>query len=116
MTLSELRPLLGERQIMVGRELTKRHQEFLRGPVATTMDRLSDAKGEITVVIGPTKAIQLNDQESAEDAVSRAVEMFGQLTNSGDSRRAALSKAARTFSVPARIVYAAIEKAKKSVE
>jgi len=116
MTLSELRQLLGERQIMVGRELTKRHQEFLRGPVTTTMDRLSDAKGEITVVIGPIKDASLNAQEPAVDAVARAVEMFGQLTNNGDSRRAALSKAARTFSVRARIVYAAIEEAKKSVE
>ncbi len=117
MTLSELRPMLGERQIMIGRELTKRHQEFLRGPVATTMARLSDAKGEITVVIGPINADDmLNDQERAVDAVASAVEMFGRLTNGGDSRRAALSKAARAFSVPARVVYAAVEEAKKSVE
>jgi len=44
------------------------------------------------------------------------VEMFGRLTNTGLSRRAALSQAARAFSVPARVVYAAVEVAKKSVE
>jgi len=49
-------------------------------------------------------------------AVADAAEMFGQLTNSGLSRRAALSEAARTFSVPARVVYKAVEEAKKSVE
>jgi hypothetical protein len=48
--------------------------------------------------------------------VADAVEMFGRLTNSGRSRRAAMSEAARAFSVPARVVYAAVEEAKKSVE
>jgi len=116
-TLAELRILLGERQIVVGRELTKRHQEFLRGSAEAVVDRLSEARGEITVVVGPLNTSDmLNDQELVGDAVANAVVMFGQLTNNGRSRRAALTEAARTFSVPARVVYAAVEEAKKSVE
>jgi len=116
-TLAELRVLLGERQIVVGRELTKRHQEFLRGSAEAVVDQLSEARGEITVVVGPLNTSDmLNDQELVGDAVANAVVMFGQLTNNGRSRRAALTEAARTFSVPARVVYAAVEEAKKSVE
>jgi len=116
-TLAELRILLGERQIVVGRELTKRHQEFLRGSAEAVVDQLSEARGEITVVVGPLNTSDmLNDQERAGDAVANAVVLFGQLTNNGRSRRAALTEAARTFSVPARVVYAAVEEAKKSVE
>jgi 16S rRNA (cytidine1402-2'-O)-methyltransferase len=116
-TLAELTTLLGERQIVVGRELTKRHQEFLRGSAEAVVDRLSEARGEITVIVGPSNTSDmLNDQEQAGDAVANAVVLFGQLTNSGHSRRAALTEAARTFSVPARVVYAAVEEAKKSVE
>ena len=116
-TLAELRILLGERQIVVGRELTKRHQEFLRGSAEAVVDQLSEARGEITVVVGPLNTSDmLNDQELVGDAVANAVVMFGQLTNNGRSRRAALTEAARTFSVPARVVYAAVEEAKKSVE
>jgi hypothetical protein len=58
----------------------------------------------------------LNDQQEDVNSVADAVEMFGRLTNTGLSRRAALSQAARAFSVPARVVYAAVEEAKKSGE
>jgi 16S rRNA (cytidine1402-2'-O)-methyltransferase len=116
-TLSEARHMFGERPIMIGRELTKRHQELLRGTTGAILDRISAPKGEITVVIGPVNTANvLNDQQSAAGAVADAVEMFGRLTNSGRSRRAAMSEAARAFSVPARVVYAAVEEAKKSVE
>ena len=116
-TLAEVGAVLGERQIIVGRELTKRHQEFLRGSATTLAEKLSDAKGEITVVVGPINTqTPLNDQEQAIDAVAEAVAMFGRLTNNGRTRRQALSEAARTFSLPVRVLYTAIEEAKKSVE
>ena len=116
-TLAEVGAVLGERQIIVGRELTKRHQEFLRGSATTLAEKLSDAKGEITVVVGPINTqTPLNDQEQAVDAVAEAVAMFGRLTNNGRTRRQALSEAARTFSLPVRVLYTAIEEAKKSVE
>ena len=116
-TLSEARDILGERPIMIGRELTKRHQELLRGTSGALLDHISEPRGEITVVVGPIITHDpLNDQQLATDAVAAAVEMFGRLTNTGLSRRAALSQAARAFSVPARVVYAAVEVAKKSVE
>ena len=114
-TLSEARDVLGERQIMIGRELTKRHQELLRGTSGALLDHISEPRGEITVVVGPINTIDpLNDQHIADGAVAAAVEMFGRLTNTGLSRRAALSQAARAFSVPARVVYTAVEEAKKS--
>jgi 16S rRNA (cytidine1402-2'-O)-methyltransferase len=116
-TLTEAHNVLGERQILVGRELTKRHQEFLRGSAAALAERLSDAKGEITVVVGPVNTTDmLNDQYQRVDAVVEAVAMFGRLTNAGRTRRQALSEAARTFSLPVRVLYSAVEEAKKSVE
>jgi 16S rRNA (cytidine1402-2'-O)-methyltransferase len=116
-TLTEAHNILGERQIVIGRELTKRHQEFLRGSAAALAERLSDAKGEITVVVGPVNTGDLlNDQKKVVDAVVEAVAMFGRLTNTGRTRRQALSEAARTFSLPVRVLYSAVEEAKKSVE
>ena len=38
---------------MVGRELTKVHQEFLRGTATARCRQLDDAAGEFTVVVGP---------------------------------------------------------------
>ncbi|HEY6617509.1 MAG TPA: hypothetical protein VIZ32_23440, partial [Vicinamibacterales bacterium] len=93
------------------------HQEFLRGTAGAVLDRISEPKGEITIVVGPANThTPLNDLQKVESAVADAVEMFGRLTNTGLSRRAALSEAARAFSVPARVVYAAVEEAKRSIE
>jgi 16S rRNA (cytidine1402-2'-O)-methyltransferase len=116
-TLSEARQLFGERPIMVGRELTKLHQEFIRGSAGIIAERLSDTKGEITVVVGPVNTdASLNNQIEAGAVLAMAVAMFGQLTNSGRSRRQAMTEAAKAFSLPVRIVYAAVEDAKKSGE
>ncbi|MEQ1575230.1 MAG: 16S rRNA (cytidine(1402)-2'-O)-methyltransferase, partial [Vicinamibacterales bacterium] len=52
-TLSEAALILGNRQIMVGRELTKIHQELLRGPAGAVLEALTSARGEFTVVVGP---------------------------------------------------------------
>jgi 16S rRNA (cytidine1402-2'-O)-methyltransferase len=114
-TLSEMALLLGERQIVLARELTKIHQEFLRGSASVVRENLSQFKGEITVVVGPADEHDLaTDQIPKTHAVAEAIEKFGQLTNSGSSRRAAMTAAARAFDLPVRVVYAAVEKAKKS--
>lgn len=114
-TLSEARDLFGERPIMVGRELTKLHQEFIRGSAGLLADRLSNTKGEITVVVGPIiEANPASDRNTAGAEVDMAVALFGQLTNIGRSRRQAMTEAAKAFSLPVRLVYAAVENAKKS--
>lgn len=49
----------GSRQMVVARELTKIHEEFLRGTAAEILHTLTDrgeVKGEITVLIGPAAA------------------------------------------------------------
>lgn len=52
-SLQDMLQILGDRQIAVGRELSKVHEEFLRGTVSEVMARLADheVKGEVTVVV-----------------------------------------------------------------
>ncbi|HEX2929726.1 MAG TPA: 16S rRNA (cytidine(1402)-2'-O)-methyltransferase [Candidatus Binatia bacterium] len=52
-SLQDMLQILGDRQIAVGRELSKIHEEFLRGTVSEVMARLADheVKGEVTVVV-----------------------------------------------------------------
>jgi 16S rRNA (cytidine1402-2'-O)-methyltransferase len=56
-TLGPARPLV------IARELTKVHEEFLRGPAKEILDRLqkSDLKGEITLLIGKSEAAALSE-------------------------------------------------------
>lgn len=113
-TLADGAQLLGERQISVGRELTKAHQEFLRGTVKSVLERLQEPKGEFTVVVAPAAPVEISQELPADDDL---VAEFGRYTNnSGVGRREAVSALARKYGRPAREVYAAIERGKKSVE
>ena len=69
--VTETRDLLGgSRQIAVARELTKLHEEVLRGPAATVVEELRtrpSQKGEFVLMIGPSDG----DQGSPGDVGSR---------------------------------------------
>ena len=100
----------GNRPIMLGRELTKVHQEFLRGTALEVLSQLKTTmKGEFTLVIGPIT--KLNGAETRSD--SDISQEFDRQTNAGaTSRRAALSATARQLGLSAKDVYAAIERTK----
>ena len=111
-TLEAMGNIFGNRPIMVGRELTKIHQEFLRGTASELAKGLEDGgRGEFTIVIGPiTKNARVTEAPADDDVA----QMFGQITDSGAlSRRQAISATAKHFGIAARQVYAAIERAKK---
>src|SRR4029077_20683423 len=55
-TLDELPFGLGERPIMIGRELTKRHEEILRTSTSQAGTLKFTEKGEFTIVLGPRVA------------------------------------------------------------
>jgi 16S rRNA (cytidine1402-2'-O)-methyltransferase len=110
-TMGELSDVVGSRPICVGRELTKAHQEFLRGTAAELSARLGEPRGEFTVVLGPADtSSQANDLEVSDDMLAAE---FGTLTNSaGFRRRDAIAAVARRFGRSTRDVYAAVERAK----
>ena len=97
---------------MLGRELTKVHQEFLYGTASELAQRLTKPRGEFTVVVGPAPGAepQAYDLTDAEVAIEFEQAAHGQ----GVSRRQAVGAVARKFNKKAREVYAAVERAKKS--
>ena len=52
-TLNDMQQLLGDRELVVAREVSKVHEEFLRGTVSDVINQLADrvVKGEITLVV-----------------------------------------------------------------
>ena len=113
-TLEEGSRTLGERQIVVGREVTKIHQEFLRGTASEVAARLPAPKGEFTVVVGPKPAVK-EAVRPADD--SELVAEFWHIAESGaKSRRSAINIVAKRHGLSARDVYVAVEKHKKSVD
>jgi 16S rRNA (cytidine1402-2'-O)-methyltransferase len=113
-TLREAQHLFGERPIIAGRELTKMHQEFLRGTASELAERISEPRGEFTLVVGP--AIKSKENNSIEMTDAEVVSEFCRITNnSGGSRRAVINQLAKISGRSAKDIYSAIERAKKLV-
>ena len=66
-TLADLAAVLGEREAVLARELTKLHEEVLRAPLPELAQKLAEApvKGEVVIVIGPPQAGEVTDEEIA---------------------------------------------------
>jgi 16S rRNA (cytidine1402-2'-O)-methyltransferase len=65
-TLAELAQALPEREAFVGRELTKLHEEGLRGPLAVLAAGERSYRGEIVVVVAPDTSPPEPDRERRE--------------------------------------------------
>jgi 16S rRNA (cytidine1402-2'-O)-methyltransferase len=102
-TLADAADILGARPAVVAREITKIHEEFLRG----NLNELSDAarqrapRGEITLLIGPGEALpQIVDLKVS---LKQRVEQLE--AESGLDRKAALKQAARERGLAKREAY-----------
>ena len=51
MTLNDLKDIIGKRKITLARELTKIHEEFIRGNIDELIQRADNLKGEIVIII-----------------------------------------------------------------
>jgi 16S rRNA (cytidine1402-2'-O)-methyltransferase len=106
-TLAELAAAFGEsRRAVVCRELTKTHEEVVRGTLAELAAAFAaGALGEVTIVVagaGDTApAISLED--AAGQAIARA--------RDGEPRNAAIAAVARAHGLPRRAVYDAVVRA-----
>lgn len=110
-TLREMSHFLVNRPIIVGRELTKVHQELLRGTSSEILGRLTCRRGEFTVVVGPSLHDSVPEKAAADSAISRE---FGLMIDSGaQSRRLAVAAVAKKLGLPVKSVYSAVERHKK---
>lgn len=106
-TLEDIEETLGPRPVVLARELTKIHEEFLRGTAAEVRQALAERgsiKGEITLLVGKAPAPPPDDTP-IEEAVEEAV-------RGGLSRMDAIKAVARRRGLPKREVYSLINKRK----
>jgi 16S rRNA (cytidine1402-2'-O)-methyltransferase len=99
-TLADVEKILGPRPVVVARELTKVHEEFLRGTAAevgAVLTARPSVKGEITLLVGKAAASPA-DPTSIEDAVAAHV-------RDGLNRMDAIKRVARERNITKREVY-----------
>lgn len=71
-TLNDIREVLGERQVIVARELTKIYEEFIRGTASEVIAAVSQdiVRGEVVILIAPGK-ITPQESEPLENVLRR---------------------------------------------
>jgi 16S rRNA (cytidine1402-2'-O)-methyltransferase len=111
-TLQDVVELLGpERHVVVAREVTKLHEEFLRGSaedVLATLKRRVEAKGEITLLIGKAEGME-HAKTNGKNVGERVRELMS--TESLDEK-AALKQAAKEFGMSKSEAYRELQRVK----
>ena len=100
----------GHRPAVLGRELTKIHEEFLRGSldqVLETVKARGGIKGEITLLIGP--ALDAEEQQANLPVAERVRQIIAQ---DGLEEKAALKKVAKERGVSKSEVYRQLQRGK----
>lgn len=114
-TLALLQAAVGDCDVLVARELTKAHEELVRGPISAVLRHLSSPRGEFTVVANIGHTIENVVSELPPD--DEVLREFGETTKDKlIKRRRAIALVASKHRMTPNAVYAAIERARKLVK
>ncbi len=104
-TLKDLEKFCGDRQVAVGRELTKKFEEIKRGSLKELLNYFTEKepRGEFTIVLAGGEGLEgiveeIEDNRSAEELVDCLIE-------EGLEKKEAIKKAAQLKGLPKREVY-----------
>ena len=103
--LAELAEVFGERQAVLARELTKVHEEFLRGKISELIRRLDEPRGEFVVIVeGASLSSTVTSLEE------EPLNFYQKLLEQGLDKKSAMREAAKKFNVSRREIYNALIK------
>jgi len=112
--LLDVREILGDRRAAIARELTKLHEQFIRGAVSDLIAHFdaNEPRGEMTLVIAGNRDDNLTPVASI--SISEQVERLAR--DQGLSRAAAIKQAARSRGLSKREAYQLLLDEKESNE
>lgn len=106
--LEDIHAVLGERRMAAARELTKLHEEVVRGTVTTVQEHFAThaPRGEFTLIIDRMAAEQQQMTGDAMDWQARARTELATMAASGVTGTTAVKQVAKALGVPRNEVYA----------
>jgi 16S rRNA (cytidine1402-2'-O)-methyltransferase len=114
-TLQDMLLELGNRPIMVARELTKVHETMSFGQISTLLESLGEPRGEYTVVVSGSGQSAVSAQPLPAAEILR--HEYGDLTKiAGIHRREALKRLAERYGTSTREIYRTVLGRDTSVE
>jgi 16S rRNA (cytidine1402-2'-O)-methyltransferase len=97
-TLEDVEAILGERLVVLGREMTKVHETIIRGSARQILDRMGpgEVRGECTLLVsGPSHDDRHRDATDSTESAALLTTWRQCLAEAGGDRREALRSAAR---------------------
>jgi len=102
--IEDAREVLGNRMCVVARELTKLHEEFIRGPLSTIEIPQDAARGEFVLLIGPpVEGEQARTDQLELTSITKEIDRL--ISEEGIDQKAALKRIARDRGVSKSEVY-----------
>lgn len=101
-TLRDMLEILGDREVVLARELTKVYEEFLRGRLSFLIDHVetNKLKGEVALLVSPSDEPEIPDVPQMEDLLARY------LASGEFSVKDAVKKVTAETGMPKSVVYA----------
>ena len=102
-TLRDLEEYVGERQIVLARELTKIHEEFIRGNIKEVRAKLDSPKGEYVIIINEDNFFD----ENLENKINKLTleEHYKYYEKMGMDKKEIIKKIAKDREVPKNEIY-----------
>lgn len=103
-TLEVMLEILGDRNIVLARELTKIHEEFIRGKISTIIEQIVDTKGEFVIIVEGNN-ISKKDKEILDLNELTLEEHYKYYENTGISKKEIIKKIAKDRNVNKNEIY-----------
>ncbi len=108
--LAELKEIFGDRNISIARELTKVHEEFLRGKISELENIFDEPKGEFVIVVEGN----LNSETNFEIVgAENFLDCYKNLIAEGIDKKSAIRQTTKKFNLSRREVYNAVVELEK---
>ncbi|NOG30235.1 16S rRNA (cytidine(1402)-2'-O)-methyltransferase [Lysinibacillus fusiformis] len=107
-TLKDMEAILGNRRIVLARELTKKFEEFLRGTLAEAIEwsQTEEIRGEFCIVLEGNQEVEVEDSEKAYWHTLSIIEHVDYILQQNDvSSKEAIKEVAKERQLAKRDVY-----------
>lgn len=98
-TLETFLDVFGDRQICLAREITKKHEEFIRGTISEVLEVVDECKGEMVLVV------EGGSEEKKEIVFADLTEMIHSYIAQGYSTNEAIKKVAKESGLSKNEIY-----------